>query len=121
GGYSDMVAQRGYGIGGAPAAKERKALARSGSTPRPVAKTSGAKRKLSFAEQHALKTLPEKIERLSAEIARLEARLAAPDIYVRDPAGFTAATKADATAVAGRAAAEEEWLRVELIREEIAG
>ncbi len=121
GGYSDMVAQRGYGIGGAPAPRRPRTEPKAAAARKPGAATSSQRRKLGFAEQHALKTLPEKIQRISAEIARLEERLAAPDLYTRDPAGFTATTEAHATAVAERAAAEEEWLRVELLREEIEG
>jgi len=43
-----------------------------------------------------------------------------PNLYVRDPERFDATTEALAVARDGLAAAEEQWLRLELLREEIA-
>ena len=117
GGYSDMVAQRGYGVGALqPAAKSKPA-------PKPAAAPSAAKsrRRLTYADQHALKTSPARIEALNAEIHRLEAALSDPDFYRRDPAAFAAAGKALEAARAELATTEEEWLRLELMREEIEG
>jgi ATP-binding cassette subfamily F protein uup len=74
---------------------------------------------LSFADQHALKTSPARIEGLAKEIHRLERLLADPDFYARDRAGFAAAGAELAKAQRELAAAEEEWLRLELLREEI--
>ena len=118
GGYSDMVAQRGHGIGRKPPAKPERAV--KGSAPA-KAKEQGAKRKLSFSEQQALKTLPARISVLGDEVARLEAHLSEPDFYARDPSGFAAASQSLAKARAGLDAAESEWLRVELLREELEG
>ena len=117
GGYSDMVAQRGHGIGAKPAATSRKAALR----PAPIAATPRAepRRRLTFADQHALKTLPARIEALSAEIRRLEGVLADADLYRRDPKAFAASSAALATARDEAAQAEEAWLRAELLREEI--
>jgi ATP-binding cassette subfamily F protein uup len=114
GGYADMLVQRGKGV-------EAKTLTKPGTerdrgTP---AARAAAKRKLSFNDQHALKTLPGKIEKLEAEIAKLQALIADAAFYTRDPAGFAKTNLALETAVAERAAAEEEWLRVELLREEM--
>jgi ATP-binding cassette subfamily F protein uup len=67
------------------------------------------------------KTSPARIEALSTEIHRLEAALSDPDFYRRDPAAFAAAGKALETARVELAATEEEWLRLELLREEIEG
>jgi ATP-binding cassette subfamily F protein uup len=116
GGYSDMVAQRGYGVG---------ALRASPAKPKPAPKSVAApaapksRRRLTFADQHTLKTSPARIEALSAEIHRLEATLSDPDFYRRDPAAFAAAGRALEAARAELAATEEEWLRLELLREEI--
>ncbi len=118
GGYSDMVAQRGYGVG---------TLRTSPAIPKPASKPSAAppapksRRRLTFADQHALKTSPARIEALSAEIRRLVAALSDPGFYSRDPAAFTAASQALETARAELATSEEEWLRLELLREEIEG
>src|SRR5882672_1017121 len=118
GGYSDMVAQRGYGVGAL-----RTSPAKAKPAPRPATATAASKsrRRLTFADQHALKTSPARIEALSAEIHRLEAALSDPDSYRRDPAAFAAAGKALETVRAELARTEEEWLRLELLREEIEG
>jgi len=116
GGYSDMVAQRGYGVGAL-----RTSAAKARPAPKPVAAPAASKsrRRLTFADQHALKTSPVRIEALSTEIHRLEAALSDPDFYRRDPAAFAAAGKALETARVELAATEQEWLRLELLREEI--
>jgi ATP-binding cassette subfamily F protein uup len=118
GGYSDMVAQRGAGV-----------LAREDERPSPPARAEPARtsasrapaRKLGFNEQHALKTLPGTIARLEKEIAAAEASLADPGAYDRDPAGFAALTRQLHDKHTAREAAEEEWLRLEMLREEIEG
>ncbi len=116
GGYSDMLLQRGPPPAAAPPAKEKpKAGTASPSAP------PKQKKKLSFAEQHALKTLPGRIEKLTAEIKRLEETLSAPDLYRKDAATFTKTTMALAMAKADLGKAEEEWLRVEILREEMEG
>jgi ATP-binding cassette subfamily F protein uup len=79
------------------------------------------RRRLSFNQQHALEALPRRIEALGAEIATLRAALAAPDLYARDRARFDRFTAALTAKEAELAAAEEEWLELELLREEIEG
>ncbi|HSM40022.1 MAG TPA: ATP-binding cassette domain-containing protein [Afifellaceae bacterium] len=118
GGYSDMVAQR----GSVPAGRASSATAKPGSERRLTgapAQEPARKGKLTFKDQHALKTLPGEIDRLGSEMSRLERTLAEPDLYSRDPDGFAAASAALAEASASLAAAEEEWLRIELEREAI--
>ena len=91
GGYSDMVAQRGYGLAGplaAPAATPVKA------DKAPSPERGAAKRKLGFNEKRALETLPGKIEKLRADLDVLERKLADADLPAREPAAFMAATKA---------------------------
>ena len=53
--------------------------------------------------------------------AALDAQLADPGFYTRDPIGFRRATEALAKAQAALAAAEERWLDLEMLREEAAG
>ena len=122
GGYSDMVAQRGHGVAALPQIKPQApspvGQARSARAPRP-APSSEQRRRLSNAEQHALKTSPARIAALNAESRRLERLLANPDFYARDREGFTAAGAELAKIQVELAAAEEEWLRLELLREEI--
>ncbi len=118
GGYSDMVAQRGHGV----AARETAAPAAAKSAPAagPVTRAA-AKRKLSFKEKHALETLPKRIEVLGSEIAGLQAKLADGSLFARDPAGFQKTAARIEAAQGELAAAEDEWLALEMLREEIEG
>jgi len=50
---------------------------------------------------------------------RLEARLSDPGLYARDALGFAAAGKALDGARASLAASEDEWLRLEMLRESV--
>ena len=76
---------------------------------------------MTFKDRHALETLPARIAVLQAEIVRLTAVLADPDLYARSPARFGDATQALAAAQDALAAAEEQWLTLEMLREEIEG
>jgi ATP-binding cassette subfamily F protein uup len=117
GGYSDMLAQRGEGVTAKQAAAQKRAPPRE-TAPREAA-PAAARRKLTFAQAHALKTLPERIETLAAEIARLNATLADAGLYARDRAAFDRASAALAKAQAAHAKAEEEWLELAVLAEEI--
>lgn len=119
GGYSDMIAQRGEGVQARTVAKEAKP--RTAEKQAPAAQGSPSKRKLSFNEQHDLKTLPKRIEELEAKIAKAQEILADPTLYTRDPALFEKATTALADLQAELAAAEDRWLELEMLREEIGG
>ncbi|MEP9348742.1 ABC-F family ATP-binding cassette domain-containing protein [Xanthobacter sp. KR7-225] len=135
GGYADMVAQRGHGVrakaapGKAPppafageAGKgAAKGAAKGGAKEGSLGQDLKEKKRLSFHEQHALKTLPATMEKLKAELAKHAATLADPALYARDPARFEAASAALAKAQAALDAAEEEWLRLEILREEMGG
>ena len=118
GGYSDMLRQRGAPLVGAPAAPKERAPAPAKPSPPPA---SRPRRKLTFADQHALKVLPDRIGKLTDDLRRLEAKLSAPDLYRENPAAFSEVTMALATTRAELTAAEEEWLKLELRREEIEG
>jgi ABC transport system ATP-binding/permease protein len=117
GGYSDMVTQRGTGVQARAVEKAAKA---EKSKPSAVAATT-AKRKMSFKEKHALETLPKDIEKLDAEIKALNTALADPALYRKDPNGFAAKSKSLAAAETKKAAAEEQWLELEMLREELEG
>jgi len=119
GGYSDMVAQRGAGIAAraAPAAPAR----RSDEPKAPPVPSKPQKRRLSSNEKHALDTLPKRMAALEAQIAELQRRLDDATLYTRDPAGFAKITDAIAAAQAELNAAEERWLELEMLREEIGG
>ena len=106
-----MLAQRSAGKTEAAAPVKQKTAARAAALPQ----TAGTK--LSFKDQHELKTLTAEIERLQREIKAHEAKLAAPGLYNKDIKAFKAATNALADAQDALAAAEERWLQLELLRE----
>ncbi len=121
GGYSDMIAQR-----GAAAPKAHQATnelpAQASKKPAAVPKATPSRRaqgRLGFKEKHALKVLPERISALEREIAGLDETLADPDLYTRDPTTFNASVARRDAAHTDLQAAEEEWLALELLREEL--
>jgi ATP-binding cassette subfamily F protein uup len=113
-----MLAQRGADLTRAPAVQEKdttvKALTANAA---PLAQ----KRKLKFKEKHALETLPKTIAGLQSKADELQAMLADPQFYQRDRAGFEKATSDLGEAQRKLAAAEEQWLELEILREDIAG
>jgi ATP-binding cassette subfamily F protein uup len=111
GGYGDYLRQRETAPAPHPAADRNKA---------PKAARAREDKKLSYREQRELDGLPAAIERLNAEIAELEARLADPGLYGRDPAGFEAAASRLQAARAEREVAEGRWLELEERREALA-
>jgi len=117
GGYSDMVAQRGEGVTArvieprAAESRKEKATQAPPSTP--------AKLKFSFKQKHALETLPARMTKLRGDMAAAQKKLADPALYSRDPKGFAAASAALDSAAQELAAAEDEWLTLEMLREEI--
>ena len=119
GGYADMVAQRGQGVQARTVEKDTKPKAAAKSAPSDPA--SAPKRKLSFNEQHDLKTLPKRMEELEVKIAKVQEMLADPELYSRDPARFRKATDALTQLQADLHAAEERWLELEMLREELGG
>ncbi|WP_332681498.1 ABC-F family ATP-binding cassette domain-containing protein [Bosea sp. (in: a-proteobacteria)] len=118
GGYSDMLAQRGRGVGAKARAIPVKAAAAQAQKAAPAAGATAAKRKLSFNEQHALKTLPQQLEKLQTEASKLNAALAG-DLYTRDPKLFAKANARLDEVTREIAEAEERWLELEMLREEI--
>lgn len=121
GGYSDMLAQR---SGTDLPSTDRGAAPVSKTKPQQTDRRDAGqsrKRKLSFNEKHALDTLPKTMDKLHAEIAALQTKLADPNLYSRDPKAFDAATARLTAAEAELATAEERWLELELLREDLEG
>ncbi|MCB1459861.1 MAG: ABC transporter ATP-binding protein, partial [Nitratireductor sp.] len=77
--------------------------------------------KLSFKQKHALETLPKDMAKLETEITKLKTALADPDLYARNPAQFDTWAKALAERELSLSALEEQWLELELLREEVEG
>jgi ATP-binding cassette subfamily F protein uup len=118
GGYSDMVAQRGIGVESRGGVQAAKAEPKEKQAPR---EKPAGKAKLSFKEQHALTTLPARMDELRGKIGKLKALLDDPELYARDPVKFSRAGVVLAETEAELARAEEEWLELEIRREEIEG
>src|SRR5580700_8544004 len=119
GGYSDMLAQRGADLTQRrPALEPPKPAKQSASV---VSEPQPAKRRLMFKDKHALETLPKTIAALQAETKALQAKLNDPQFYARDRAGFEKVTATLGELQVKIAAAEEQWLELEILREDIAG
>jgi ABC transport system ATP-binding/permease protein len=117
GGYSDMLAQR-----GGECARERRGAEMPKTVKRAApAAAPAAKRRMSFKDKHALESLPKTIAGLIAKAEALQARLADPQFYMRDRAGFEKVTTDLGETQRKLAAAEEQWLALEIQREEFAG
>src|SRR6056297_1763887 len=106
GGWSDYRAQRGSGGSAGEMEKNSSKPTPKKAEPKQESKAS----KLSFTEAHRLEELPGQIERLEAEIAKLEELLADPELYSREPVKFRRATEALAARQKSLSEAEEEWL-----------
>jgi ATP-binding cassette subfamily F protein uup len=118
GGYSDMVSQRGRGVAARGIEPATKPAATPSVPPAATQKPVG-KRRMSFNDKHALETLPGKIEALQADAARINAILSQGDLYQRDPKLFAEASKRLATVTAAIAEAENRWMELEMLREEL--
>jgi ABC transport system ATP-binding/permease protein len=112
GGYADWERKRAAPKGGA-----RKAATKA--TPAPEA--SKARRKLSYKDQRDYDTLPSEIETIEAGILRDETTLSDPALYTRDPSQFETLTKAIEVARQTKDAAEERWLMLAEMVEELGG
>ncbi|WP_299686888.1 ATP-binding cassette domain-containing protein [uncultured Tateyamaria sp.] len=104
GGWSDYRVQRGAD---APEVGPDKPKM---TAPKPKTKPEARSGGLSFTEKHRLDALPAEMERLEAEIAKVQALLSDPDLFTCEPVKFRKATEALAERQLRLSAAEEEWL-----------
>ena len=116
GGYSDMLAQR-----GADLTREQAKSDKDKPTKAVAAVADAPKRKMKFKEKHALETLPKTMAALNQKANELQAKLDDPQFYLRDRSGFEKVTSDLAETQRKLAAAEEQWLELEILREELAG
>jgi ATP-binding cassette subfamily F protein uup len=117
GGYTDMLAQRPSEKPARPAPAAKQPPPAPKKKPQPMARS----RRLSFTERRALETLPGRMAELEARIAAFAAALTDPDLYTRNPARFSATSESLAASRNELATAEERWLNLEMLREEIEG
>ncbi|UWQ08920.1 ABC-F family ATP-binding cassette domain-containing protein [Aliiroseovarius crassostreae] len=108
GGWSDYQAQKGEEDPALPAKKKSKS-AEKPKAEKTAAQTTG----LSFTEQHRLEALPDEIDRLMAEIAKLEEFLMDPNLFTDAPIKFKKASEGLAERQIKLASAEEEWMELE--------
>ena len=119
GGYSDMLIQRGEDLkrdaikGSAASTTSEVQASSKGGAP------AAAKRKLTFKDKHALETLPKTMAKLQAEIVKHQKVMEDPNLYTKDRKTFDAASEAIGAAQAKLQEAEDQWLELEMLREEI--
>ena len=106
GGWSDYIAQRGP----LEVAERPEKVKPAKSKPKQEAQPKDG---LSFKEKHRLEALPGEIERLEAEIGKLQELMSDPELFTREPVKFKKATEALVERQEKLAAAEEEWLLLE--------
>ena len=107
GGWSDYRRQRGER--NTPEPLVPKPTVKQPQASKPKLKSSG----LSFTEKHRLEALPDEIDKLETEIAKLADLLSDPDLYTKAPEKFSKATAALTQRQAALEKAEEEWLILE--------
>jgi ATP-binding cassette subfamily F protein uup len=120
GGYSDMMAQRkGAAEEKRKAEKQEKARSTSSSTASDDAPK--AKGKLSFKQKFALENLPKEMEKAQIEIAKREEKMADPNLFTKDPTAFGKLADEMEKLRHKLITMEEEWLELEMLREELEG
>jgi ABC transport system ATP-binding/permease protein len=120
GGYSDMMAQRRGAIEEKRRA-EKAEKAKPIDAPSEAPEPQKAKGKLSYKQKFALENLPKEIAKAEAEIASREEKMADPNLFSRDPNGFAKLAAELEKLKEGLARMEEEWLELEMLREELEG
>jgi ATP-binding cassette subfamily F protein uup len=116
GGYTDMLAQRRADLKRETVVA---AAAEDSKKPKGTSSSGTSKRRLNFNEKHALETLPKTIAKLQAEIAKLQRFLDDPNLYAKDRKKFDATSAAIGKAQKDMEEAENRWLELEVLREEI--
>ena len=121
GGWSDYQTQKNLSAEDAAKPQQKpspKSAAKPSSAEAAPEKAPASAKKLTLGQEKRLKALPAEIARLEAEIAKLEEFLGTPDLYQKEPKKFQQATDLLVERQTKLAAAEEEWLELETLREE---
>ena len=117
GGYSDMRAQQ-KGQGYRADHAHRASISKSTTDAQGKRKSSVGK-KLSYKHRFRLEKLPKEMESFELAIAEIEDQLTQPDLYSKDPERFNQLAAKLEEAKDNLKKAEEEWLELEAIREEL--
>jgi ATP-binding cassette subfamily F protein uup len=120
GGYTDMLAQR------KGAQDERRKAEKAVDKPKgePAAASVNApksKGKISYKQKFALENLPKEMEKAQSEIALREKKMADPNLFTKDPTTFSKLAAEMEKLREKVTAMEEEWLELEMLREELEG
>ncbi len=118
GGYSDMMAQR-KGAAEEKRKADRQEKAKAVSSASPSQEPVKAKGKLSFKQKFALENLPKEMEKAQEEIAKREQRMADPQLFAKDQATFNKLAQEMEKLREKLETMEEEWLELEMLREEL--
>ncbi|WCK01887.1 ABC-F family ATP-binding cassette domain-containing protein [Agrobacterium tumefaciens] len=118
GGYSDMMAQR-KGAAEEKRKADRQEKAKAVSSASLSQEPSKAKGKLSFKQKFALENLPKEMEKAQEEIAKREQRMADPALFAKDQATFNKLAQEMEKLREKLETMEEEWLELEMLREEL--
>ncbi|NNH58799.1 ABC-F family ATP-binding cassette domain-containing protein [Rhizobium laguerreae] len=118
GGYSDMLVQR---KGALDERKRAEKAAEKPKTQEAAPSAGSSKAKLSFKQKFALENLPKEMAKAEAEIAKREQVMADPNLFTRDPAAFNRLAREMEKLRASLTKMEEEWLELEMLREELEG
>ncbi|MCB5202280.1 ABC-F family ATP-binding cassette domain-containing protein [Neorhizobium sp. T786] len=119
GGYTDMLAQRkGAQEERRHAEKQEKARSEASS---PSVEPAKAKGKLSFKQKFALENLPKEMAKAEADIAAREEKMADPNLFTKDPGTFNRLAAELEKLREKLMGMEEEWLELEMLREELEG
>ncbi|MGV2051167.1 ABC-F family ATP-binding cassette domain-containing protein [Agrobacterium sp. 22-209-1] len=120
GGYSDMMAQR-KGASDEKRKAEKQEKAKAASSASASQEPVKAKGKLSFKQKFALENLPKEMEKAQSEIAKREQRMADPELFTKDPEAFNTLAQEMSKLRDKLEVMEEEWLELEMLREELEG
>ena len=120
GGYSDMMAQRRGAIEEKRKAEKAEKAKAADAAPA-TAPADKAKGKLSYKQKFALENLPKEMEKVEKDIAAREAKMADPNLFARDPAAFNKLAGELEKLRGSLTKMEEEWLELEMLREELEG
>ena len=116
GGYADMLNQRGASPFGKMAAQNTSAKR---SPAKLAAIPKAPKQKLSFKQNYALENLPKDMDALRLKISNTEKTLSDPSLFTKDPKTFSKLSGDLEKFQKNLATKEDEWLELEMLREEL--